>query len=67
MTRLRRFEEFRFIGTRDTMTVYDTDDPEQSEQIKNRIEKDDLLRRKLLQSFGPDTLTEARNRSFRPA
>ncbi|HEY5889774.1 MAG TPA: hypothetical protein VIW94_03615 [Acidimicrobiia bacterium] len=67
MTRLKRFEEYRFVGARDTMTVYDTDDADQVEAIRIRIESEDLLNRKLLQTFGPDTLLEARNRSFSPA
>lgn len=66
MTRLKRFEEYRFVGARDTMTVYDTDDADQVAVIRARIETEDLMNRKLLQTFGPDTLTEARNRSFDP-
>lgn len=66
MSRLKRFEEFRFVGARDTMTVYDTDDAEQSEVIRGRVEAEDLMNRKLLQTFGPDTLLEAQNRSFSP-
>ncbi len=67
MTRLKRFEEFRFVGARDTMTVYDTDDADQAELIRARVEADNLMTRNLLQTFGPDTLLEARNRSFSPA
>ena len=66
MSRLTRFEDFRFIGARDTMLVYDCDDDEQFEMLRERVTDEDLLRRKLLQSFAPDTLDEARNRSFRP-
>jgi hypothetical protein len=66
MTRLKRFEEFRFVGARDTMTVYDTDDDEQADVIRERVASDDLMNRKLLQTFGPDTLLEAENRSFQP-
>jgi hypothetical protein len=66
MTRLKRFEEFRFVGARDTMTVYETDDDEQADVIRERVASDDLTNRKLLQTFGPDTLLEAENRSFRP-
>src|SRR5690606_40742372 len=29
MARLKRFEDFRYVGVRDTMRVYDCDDPEQ--------------------------------------
>ena len=66
MTRIKRFEEFRFVGVRDTMVVYDTDDPEQSDALRERIESDDLVSSKQVQAFGPDTLEEARNRGFSP-
>ena len=67
MSRLRRFEEFRFVGARDSMLVYDTDDPAQSEALGKLIVDGDLVNRNLIQTFGPDTLPEARNRGFRPA
>lgn len=67
MARHRRFEEFRYVGTRDTMRVYDQDDEGQSEMLAARIEGDDLFDRDLLQTFAPDTPVEARNRGFRPA
>jgi hypothetical protein len=66
MARLRRFEEHRFVGARDTMRVYDTDDADQSEALAGRIESDDLLEKTLLQTFGPDTVAEAANRGFKP-
>lgn len=67
MARLRRFEEYRFVGTRDDMVVYDTDDAGQAEAIQRRVDDADLLGRNLLQTFAPDTVPEARNRGFRPA
>jgi hypothetical protein len=67
VTRIKRFEEFRFVGVRDTMVVYDTDDPEQSEALRERVESDDLVTQKQVQAFGPDSLEEARNRGFKPA
>jgi hypothetical protein len=67
MAGVRRFEQHRFVGTRDTMVVYDTSDADDREALGARIAADDLLRRKLLTSFGPDSLAEARNRGFRPA
>lgn len=66
MARHRRFEAHRFVGTRDDMVVYDTDDVEAADSLIARIETDDLLAKNLLQTFGPDTLAEARNRGFRP-
>ncbi len=65
MSRLARFEEFRWVGTKDTMRVYDCDDPEQFDELKARVEDEDLLRRLLLLGFAPDTLQEAENRSFK--
>ena len=67
MPRLRRLEASRFVGARDTMTVYDCDDPEQFSLLEQRVGSDDLLGRRLVQTYGPDTLAEARNRGFRPA
>lgn len=66
MSRLSRFGDYRFIGARDTMRVYDSDDPDQFEQLESRVTEEDLVGRKLLQSFAPDTLDEARNRGFKP-
>ena len=64
MSRLSRFDDYRFVGARDTMIVYDCDDPEQFDEIRLRVEEDDLLRNNMLQSFAPDSLTEAKNRGF---
>ncbi len=66
MARHRRFEEHRFVGTRDDMVVYDTDDVDAADALLARIDAEDLLTKNLLQTFGPDTLAEARNRGFRP-
>ena len=65
MAGIARFEEHRYIATRDDMRVYDTDDIAQSERLSDRIAADNLLDRKQLQSFGPDNLPEARNRGFK--
>jgi hypothetical protein len=64
MGRLRRFPDNRYIGTRDDMLVHDCDDAAAFAALEERVAADDLLRRKLLASFGPDTLAEARNRGF---
>jgi len=63
-SRLSRFEKSRFIGARDTMIVYDCDDAGQFARLEARLGDEDLLGRNLIQSFGPDTLAEARNRGF---
>lgn len=65
MARLRRYEEHRYLGTRDDMVVYDCDDPEQFASLIDRNDAVDLVGAKLVQSFAPDTLAEARNRGFR--
>lgn len=67
MSRLGRFEHYRYIGTRDTMTFYDCDDDSQFEELKARVEGEDLLGRNRLQAFAPDTPEEAVNRGYRPA
>ena len=66
MSRLRRFEDYRFVGARDTMLVYDCDDTDQFTELEGRTEDGDLLDRNLLQSFAPDSLDEAANRGFHP-
>ncbi len=66
MSRLGRFEDYRYIGTRDSMRVYDCDDDAQFAILTDRIASDDLVNRTLVQSFAPDTIDEARNRGFKP-
>ena len=67
MGRLKRFEDHRFIGTRDDMRVHDCEDAAALELLEERLAGDELLRLNLLQAFAPDTLAEARNRGFRPS
>lgn len=67
MARLARFEEHRYIGTRDDMRFYDCDDEDQFAAVSERVQRDDLVRRKQIQTFGPDEPSEARNRGFRAA
>lgn len=67
MGRLRRFEEHRYIGDRTTMLVYDCDDADQFAAVQQLVEEEDLLADNLVSTFAPDTLAEARNRSFRSA
>ena len=66
MARIKRFESQRYVGSRDTMVVYDTDDASQAEELTLRAGVDDLHGKNLLQSFAPDDLAEARNRGFKP-
>ena len=65
MGRLRRFEENRFLGTRDDMRIYDCDDSGQFDLLQARDADEDLVGRNLISAIAPDTLAEARNRGFR--
>jgi hypothetical protein len=67
MGRLPRFDEHRFVGTRDDMVVYDCDSAEEMAGLEQRLGGEELLKQNLLQTFAPDTLAEARNRGFRPS
>jgi hypothetical protein len=66
MSRLSRFEAYRYVGVRDTMRFYDCDDDEQFEEISTRVREESLVGQNLIQVFAPDTPIEARNRGFRP-
>jgi hypothetical protein len=63
MSRPARFEEFRYLGDKRTQVVYDLDrdDPGTQSQVA------ELVASERFATFGPDTLTEARNRGYRPA
>lgn len=65
MSRLRRFPEHRWVGTRDDMTVYDCDDSDHFEAVSTRVELEELVGRLMVGTFGPDTVAEARNRGFK--
>jgi hypothetical protein len=66
MSRIPRFADRRFVGTSDDMRFYDGDDPDQFAALCERIADDDLAQRKVIRTFGPDTIVRARNRGFRP-
>ena len=66
MPRLSKFENYRFIGNRKNMKVYDCDDEDQFSKLEGIINKNDLILHNLLQSFAPDTISEAKNRGFKP-
>ncbi len=67
MGRLKRFDEHRFVGTRDDMAVHDCDDADEFSTLEERVSSQNLFSLNLLQTFGPDTIAEARNRGFSPA
>ena len=65
MARIKRFEEHRYVGTRDDMRVYDCDDASQFATLSERVEAEGLVESKMLQAFAADDLPDARNRGFR--
>jgi hypothetical protein len=59
MERPIRFEETRFLGDKRVQVVYDLDDVEDEAVIE------ELASGSHAQTFGPDSLAEARNRGYR--
>jgi hypothetical protein len=62
MQRPSRFESFRYIGDKRTQVVYDTD--RDDERTAAAVEE--LMQSEQFVVFGPDTLSEARNRGYHP-
>ena len=60
MSRPKQFEEQRWVGDKRSQRVHDLD------AATERCGIDELLAAQTYVSFGPDTLPEARNRSYRP-
>lgn len=60
-SRPTRFEHQRWLGDKRSQVVYDLDDAELDQEIV-----DELMEAETFQSFGPDTLAEARNRCYKP-
>jgi hypothetical protein len=60
VSRPTRFEEHRWLGDKRNQRVHDLDHPAEACGI------DELLRAETFVSFGPDTLAEARNRTYKP-
>jgi hypothetical protein len=56
-----RFEHTRWLGDKRNQRVYDLDDESLPQEIV-----DDIMAAETFQSFGPDTLAEARNRCYKP-
>jgi hypothetical protein len=65
MARIKRFEEHRFVGTRDDMRMYDCDDPAQFAILNERVESEGLIDANMLQAFAPDHPSDARSRGFK--
>jgi hypothetical protein len=62
MQRPTRFEDSRYLGDKRHQVVYDldVDDAEAEEKVAEVMAAETFL------AFGPDTLTEARNRGYHP-
>ena len=58
MKRPSRFEHVQFLGDKRTQLVYDLDTWTDAEVI------DEIVAAEVGQTFGPDTLAEARNRGY---
>jgi hypothetical protein len=61
MQRPSRFERQRYVGDKRTQVVYDLDEWDDQAVI------DELMAAETFLSFGPDSLSEARNRGYRLA
>ncbi len=66
MGRIAKFENYRFLGNRKNMRVYDCDNQDEFAQIENLINDKDLIINNLIQAFAPDNIHEAKNRGFKP-
>ena len=66
MGRIAKFENYRFLGNRKNMRVYDCDNQDEFAQIENLINDKDLITNNLIQAFTPDNIHEAKNRGFKP-
>ena len=66
MGRIAKFENYRFLGNRKNMRVYDCDNQDEFAQIENLINDKDLIINNQIQAFAPDNIHEAKNRGFKP-
>ena len=59
-----RFEQFRYLGDKRSLIVYDMDLIDSNDDVAAAIA--DIVASEKFLAFGPDTLAEARNRGYRP-
>jgi len=59
MERLARFEEHRWVGDKRNQVVHDVDNCTAPSILEDVVEAETFI------GFGPDTLSEARNRGYR--
>lgn len=60
MSRPKQFEEHRFVGDKRVQRVHDLDN------ITEECQLPELLAAETYVCFGPDTLVEAANRTYKP-
>jgi hypothetical protein len=60
MQRPTKYEHHRWLGDKRNQVVYDVDNVDDPGLI------DDIMASETFACFAPDTLTEAKNRSYRP-
>jgi hypothetical protein len=61
MDRPKGLEQNRYVGDKRTQVVYDLDDDATPEDAVA-----DIMAAESFLTFGPDTVTEARNRGYKP-
>ncbi len=66
MSRIRRLEHHQFVGLRDTLALYDTDDPDQCALLRGLAGGAEVVAVLPVVTFAPDTAAEARSRGYRP-
>jgi hypothetical protein len=59
MNRPVRYEHHRYLGDKRRQVVYDVD------EVQDRAVIDELVAAEQVATFGPDTVSEARNRGYR--
>jgi hypothetical protein len=64
MSKPTKFEHNRFLGDKRTLVVHDLDLYGKDWRVTEAV--DELVASERFQTFGPDTLAEARNRNYKP-
>jgi hypothetical protein len=60
VSRPKQFEHYRYVGDKRNQRVHDLDNS------TDECEIDELMQAETFLAFGPDTLVEARNRTYKP-
>jgi hypothetical protein len=64
VSRPAHFEHVRYLGDKRSQIVYDLDLMDGNPEVAAAV--DDMIAAEAFAAFGPDTLSEARNRCYRP-